>query len=178
MVKMEQGSLKFYLFCSILLIFLVLVIGVLLISNHESHSYFINMSDCTTSSGGSFENEYIKFDYPPNLFIRSSSPNNNPNNTFLIQVCNNTSYTSAIMDISTDIFQKHEFNKSNANLTTISGRRAIIGPIYSLNKDNVVTISGTIVYIEFKDDIVITISLYDNNQTDILNQILNTLVIK
>lgn len=178
MVKMEQGSLKFYLFCSILLIFLALAIGILLVPHKESNSYFINMTNCTTSTGGSFENEYIKFEYPSNLFIRSSSPNDNPNNTFEIQVCNNTSYTSAIMYIRTDPFQKHEFNKSNANLTTISGRRAIIGPIYKFNNDNEVIISGTIVYIEFKDDIVITISLRDNNQTDVLNKILNTLVIK
>lgn len=136
------------------------------------------MSNCTTSTGGSFENEYIKFEYPSNLFIRSSSPNNNPNNTFFVQVCNNTSYSSYIIDISTDIFAKKVFDKPNANVTTISGRRAIIKTIHRLNKDNTVTISGTMVYIEFKDNIIITISLYDNNQTEILNQILNTLVIK
>lgn len=178
MVKMEQGSFKFYLFCSIILIFLALVIGVLLLPHKEPTSYFINMTNCTTSTGGSFENEYIKFEYPPNLFIRSSSPSNNPNNTFSVQVCNNTSYTSAIIDISTDIFGKNQFDNPNANITTISGRRAIIKPMHRLNNDNEVVTSGTMVDIEFKDNMIITISLYDINQTDTFNQILNTLIIK
>lgn len=138
------------------------------------------MSNSTTSTDGSFENEYIKFEYPPNLIVNSSSPNNNPKNTFAIRIYNNTSSTQPIIEISTDyipnFFTKN--NNSNANFTTIAGRKAITAPIKHRNSDNTETMEGTIKYIEFQDNVVLEISLYNNTNTYVLNKILNTLVIK
>lgn len=112
-----------------------------------------------TSTGGTFENQMIKFDYPSNLTIRDASTDDNVH----IMIYNGTHYLGSI-------YQDNDVNiedlyGSGYTKTTINGKAVII-------KD-----ATSPVYLFLTSKIALNIELKPNN-TVTQNQIMNSLIIK
>lgn len=126
----------------------------------------------TKSTGGSFENQWVKFSYPSNLTIWDLSTNDHVD----ISIHNGTKLLGSITDDNENINDLSTDGKTNK--TTINGREALIGNVVS-NDNN--TPLETSAYIFLTSNSVLDVELYSDNESvdkSVFSQIMDTLIIK
>ena len=111
-----------------------------------------------TSTGGTFENQLIKFNYPSNLTIRDASTDDNVH----ILIYNGTHYIGSIYQDNVNI---EDLYGSGYTKNTINGKAVIINDATSP------------VYVLLTSDTALKIGFQPNN-TETQNQIMNSLIVK
>lgn len=125
------------------------------------------------STGGLFENQWIKFNYPSNLTVWDASTDEHVD----ISIRNGTYEIGSIKDSTSGI--SSVIASTETNLTTIHGREAVVGNIAdSDNNNDIIKTSAAVCltdnsFLDIKFD-------SDNESLDKLtfNQVINSLIVK
>lgn len=151
----------YYLILAILIIVIgTLVLVLCLPSKHNTIIY---------STGGSFENQWIKFNYPPELTIDDASNNNH----IQIKIYNETEMIGAIFDDGINI---NRYALSDTNLTTINGRKTLKEYEYDIGSEGEHIIKPSAA-IYLSEDSTLNI-IFEPKDRNIFNQIMDNLTIK
>ncbi|MGF7117107.1 hypothetical protein [Methanobacterium oryzae] len=146
-------------------IILILVVGLAFVgwfvyaNNQESQKI--------ESTGGSFENQWVKFNYPPDLTIGDASTNDHVD----ITIYNGTKEIGSINDYNSNIDEMGTSSKTK--ITMINGRDALVGYVGSVNFN----LLETSAFVALTDNSILEIEIFSSNKP-IFDKIMNTIVIK
>lgn len=149
----------------IISIIILILVGLVFVSwfgyanNHESQKI--------ESTGGSFENQWVKFSYPSNLNIIDKSTNDHVD----ISIYNGTYEIGTISDSNINI--EEAGSSSRTNMTIINGREALVGNVVSVNFN----LLETSAFIALTDNSILEIDIFSGNKL-VFDKIMKTLVIK
>jgi hypothetical protein len=156
-----------YLLLGLIVIFGILVLILALYSDNTLSED--NIPITTTTSGGSFENPWLKFDYPSELTLKDSSDDKHVK----IEIYNGTKYIGTIFDESVSLDRYGSLPESN--LTTVNGRKTLKDYDYAVDSNGKQTIRPSAA-IYLTQDATLNIILEENRNT--FNQMISTLNIK
>jgi len=145
---------------------LILIAGILLVLASSGCTTNNTTNSSNTSSNGTFENEWVKFSYPPGMTVADGSLNQD----LLVQIYKNGTNSSMITTINFASNNRKDLldRFPNATNITVAGKEALTA------NDEL----GRYVYVYLGQGDQTLVLYFDPNSGDVFQQVTKTLVIK